>query len=106
MATIVRKHGNKFRVRFYNELTGEYSKTKLVETEKEAKDRASKIEIEFYKENKKFLPKGVTIYHNLFRLSIDIFLINKKVKSKLIASTRTLKEIKELKLKCLNSIIG
>lgn len=107
MATIIQKHGNKYRVRFYDEVSGEYKVYPVLDTYDEAHSQASMIELDFYKDNKQLLPKGVSIGNSEFRLHIQSYLKTKdKSTSKLLGSSKTIKEIKELKLKCLSSIIG
>jgi hypothetical protein len=107
MATEVENIKGNFYVRHHNEITGERIRHKGFKTLDEAKKKANEIEIDFYKKHTNLLPKGVTIKNQTFRLSIASYLISSESKGlRDIASARTLKEIKELKLKCLSSIIG
>ena len=91
---------------FYNENNGGKKSIGSFGTYDEALEKCNKFEIEFYKENSHLLPKGVVVNANQFVLSIRCYLKTIKGINKPIASARTLSEIRELKLKCLNSVIG
>ncbi len=107
MATSIGMNGKKYKVNFYNEKNKTNKHIGSYESYQEAQEKRSAVEIEFYKNNTEFLPKGVSVSKDLFVLKIKSFLITGKYNDlKTIGSAKTLSEIKDLKIKCLTSIVG
>ncbi len=97
---------NKYRLVFWKE---EPYKTHIqlgnFETLEEAENEANKAEIEFYSKNTFILPKGVIIKGNHFELRIKADLINGNLKPRIIASAKTLGEIKDKRKEIIMSLI-
>jgi predicted ATPase with chaperone activity len=106
MSALITKNQNSFQVLFYNEESKENIPLGTFKTIEEAEKKASDYEIEFYKSRTNLLPKGVSIAGNVFTLNILVYTISKSKSKTMIASCKTLSEMKKLKLKCLSSIIG
>lgn len=106
MSALITYHKNVYQVLFFNEETKENNSLGTFKTEEEAINITNEYEIEFYKTRTNLLPKGVSIGNKTFQLIILCYTISGKKKSTLIASSKTLAEIKKLKMKCLTSIIG
>jgi hypothetical protein len=106
MSALITKNKNSFQVAFFNEENKESTSLGTFKTMAEAEEIASKYEIDFYRSRTNLLPKGVSITGNNFTLRILVYTISGKNQQAMIASSKTLSEMKKLKLKCLSSIIG
>lgn len=106
MSALITHHKNVYQVLFFNEETKENKPLGTFRTEDEAILATNKYEIDFYKTRTNLLPKGVSIGNNSFQLIILCYTISGRKKNTLIASSKTLSEMKKLKMKCLSSIIG
>lgn len=107
MSTTLVMNNKKYQVKFYNEKTGDLSSKGTFDTYEEAMDVRNVIEVDFYRKNTQFLPKGVSVGTKSFNLIINTFLITGKPNDhKLIASAKTIAEIRDLKMKCISSLIG
>ena len=96
-----------YAVKFNNPITSEYKYVGFFKLEADADNKISELDLDFYKYNTQYLPKGVTVSKKSFILKIKTFTISGKGDyNKQIATARTVAEIKELKLKCISSIIG
>ena len=104
MSALVTKNNNSFQVVFFNEENKENIYIGTFKTE--AEEKASEYEINFYKTRSNLLPKGVCITGKVFILNILVYTISGRKTKTMIASSKTLKKKKKLKLKCISSIIG
>ncbi len=106
MSALVTKNNNSFQVVFFNEENKENIYIGTFKTKEEAEEKASEYEINFYKTRSNLLPKGVCITGKVFILNILVYTISGRKTKTMIASSKTLSEMKKLKLKCISSIIG
>lgn len=107
MSTTLVMNNKKYQVKFYNEKTGVLKPMGTFANYEDAMAERSRIEVDFYRNNTQFLPKGISVGKANFNLKINTFLITGKPKDhKLIASGKTISEIRDLKMKCISSLIG
>ena len=105
--TITKTRSGKFKVSLYKHETKKSDHIGIYESIEEAEKESNKSEISYYKSHSELLPKGISVGGNVFRLAIKSYTISGKYNDlKWIASAKSLNEIKELKMKCLNSIVG
>ena len=98
------KRNGKSVLHFYNQITINTEFINSYEDSKEAEKEANKLDIDFYSKYPRLLPKGVSVYKDNFRLIVKGKLVSSSKKNFYVGSTKTLKEIKEIKLnviKCL-----
>ena len=106
MSALITKNKNSFQVLFFNEESKENIPLGTFKTMDDAEAKASEYEINFYRTRTNLLPKGVCITQNVFILNILVYTISGRKTKTMIASSKTLSEMKKLKMKCLSSVIG
>jgi hypothetical protein len=101
-ATIFNNTG-RFGIKFYNPILKEQKHYTTCDTHELAESLASEIELEFYRLNTIYLPKGVYVGQTSFKLMINTHTIKKGNHKMLIASAKRFVEIKKLKRIIVNS---
>jgi len=96
-----------YEVKFWNPIIKKLIHIGSYDNEEECKIQMSKKDILFYKENTRFLPKGVTVSINDFHLKVFSKTVSDKSekKYKLVGSAKTLNEIKEIRSVIIQSLL-